>query len=93
MKNIFVTIEQTDEIFGAYLDLLPGFGSVNRTLTGLIQDVYEGVEGHIRVSREDDDYIHPDFDGEYRLVFQFAEMPKAIKQIKRKQQKRELELA
>jgi predicted RNase H-like HicB family nuclease len=90
MKNIFVTVEQTKNNYGACIDILPGCVATHKTFEGLVRYMHEAVEFHLEGTREDGDYVHPDFDGEYQLVFQFVDMPKPIKA---KAQKRKLELA
>jgi predicted RNase H-like HicB family nuclease len=90
MKNIIVTVEDAQTNYCAYIDILPGCIATHKTFKGLVRYMYEAVEGHIEISREYGDYIHPDFDGEYQLVFQFVGM---LKPIKPKAQKRKLELA
>jgi predicted RNase H-like HicB family nuclease len=73
MKDIIVTVGRTPNNYCAYIEILPGCVTTHKTFEGLVRNMYEAVEFHLEGSREDDDYIHPDFDGEYNLVFKFAE--------------------
>ena len=71
MKDIIVTVEQSENNYSACIEILPGCVTTGKTMEQIKHDMYEAVEGHIEVSREFGDYIPPEFDGEYRLVFRF----------------------
>jgi predicted RNase H-like HicB family nuclease len=71
MKNIIVSVEQSPNNYSAWIELLPGCVTVGKTIEELIYNMHEAVYGHIDISREYGDYIHPDFDGEYELIFKF----------------------
>jgi predicted RNase H-like HicB family nuclease len=95
MKNVIVTVEDAQTNYCAYIDILQGCISTGDTIEELVCNMHEAVEFHLEGTREDGDYIHPDFDGEYQLVFQFDEIPKLIKQqypkrVTAKTKKREL---
>ena len=71
MKNIIVTVEQSENNYSACIEILLGCIATGKTLGELKRNMSEAVESHIELSREHGDYIHPDFDGEYQLVFRF----------------------
>lgn len=71
MEKVVVTVEQSENNYSSFIEILPGCVSTGKTFEELKRNMREAVEFHLETSREYGDEISDRFSGDYELVFRF----------------------
>ncbi len=71
MEKVVVTVEQSENNYSSFIEILPGCVSTGKTFEELKRNMQEAVEFHLEISREYGDEISDQFSGDYELVFRF----------------------